>query len=488
MVYNKFYRVMYKTTLSWLIIVLLLNSIMLHSQNAHYWTEQYGNKSMLLSGSVIGGVEDLGAIYYNPARLAQIEHKIFLLSANLYEYATIQTENSNGQTNKKTQSNLNALPGIAAGRFSLPFLKAHTFEWAILSRQNADLSFSLKTESSHDISTNEEIKFSGSDLALTNKTKDQWIGFAWSYPINKNLSIGISNFISILDQTKGNYINLYTLTNDNQLAFYRENKNVTYQHYSFLQKIGIAYQNHRFSAGLTFKTPKINIKGSGSYRNEIIFANAVDSNSVTNQLTSTSQSGLQTRNRSPWAIGAGVTYSLGKSKIHFSTEYYSKVNKYILLQANSYQSQSSDKTYQFELIDKINSVMNMGIGLEMQISDEFSVYISSNSDISAVTSNMNSFIEDETTTSNSIVNADNYHFAGGFALKIKRSEITLGASYTGNNQSIPYYFNFPNNNEKIIVSPNQNAKLTWQRWRFLFSFSIPFLKEMQKKVERRFNL
>jgi len=59
-----------------------------YAQNGHYWTQQYGTKSMLLSGSAIGGVSDLGAIYYNPARLSQIDNPAFLLSADVFEYSS----------------------------------------------------------------------------------------------------------------------------------------------------------------------------------------------------------------------------------------------------------------------------------------------------------------------------------------------------------------------------------------------------------------
>ena len=33
------------------------------AQEAHYWSEQFGNRSMLLGGAVIGSVFDLGAVF-----------------------------------------------------------------------------------------------------------------------------------------------------------------------------------------------------------------------------------------------------------------------------------------------------------------------------------------------------------------------------------------------------------------------------------------
>ena len=51
------------------ILQLLFISMAVFPQGGHYWTEQYGTRSILMSSAVIGGVEDLGAVYYNPGRL-----------------------------------------------------------------------------------------------------------------------------------------------------------------------------------------------------------------------------------------------------------------------------------------------------------------------------------------------------------------------------------------------------------------------------------
>lgn len=69
-------------------IIFILASVTAFTQDGHYWTQQYGTRSMLLSGSIIGGVNDLGAVYYNPARLPQITAPAFLLSADVYEHTT----------------------------------------------------------------------------------------------------------------------------------------------------------------------------------------------------------------------------------------------------------------------------------------------------------------------------------------------------------------------------------------------------------------
>ena len=43
----------------------------------NYKYENFGNRSILLNGNVTGSVDDLGATYYNPARLALVEDPVF---------------------------------------------------------------------------------------------------------------------------------------------------------------------------------------------------------------------------------------------------------------------------------------------------------------------------------------------------------------------------------------------------------------------------
>ena len=39
------------------------------AQDSHHWTQQYGTRSTLLGGAVIGSASDLSATYYNPGAI-----------------------------------------------------------------------------------------------------------------------------------------------------------------------------------------------------------------------------------------------------------------------------------------------------------------------------------------------------------------------------------------------------------------------------------
>ena len=48
------------------LIILMLVSYALTGQDSHYWSNQFGTRSSLLSGAVIAGYSDNSMIHYNP--------------------------------------------------------------------------------------------------------------------------------------------------------------------------------------------------------------------------------------------------------------------------------------------------------------------------------------------------------------------------------------------------------------------------------------
>src|SRR5262245_18576493 len=162
---------------------ILISSLSCAAQDGHYWTQQYGTKSMLLSGSVIGGVDDLGAVYYNPARLAQIENPAFLLSASVYEYNSLTATDAFGAKQSVSKSQIKGVPTLAAGTFKVKFLPKHRFAYAIMNRQLSDLGFDYKNEVQQDVflSVPGNEWFSG-EFSITGKGNEQWMGLTWSYP------------------------------------------------------------------------------------------------------------------------------------------------------------------------------------------------------------------------------------------------------------------------------------------------------------------
>ena len=474
------------------IVIILLFSSGSHasSQNGHYWTQQYGTKSMLLSGSVIGGVEDLGAVYYNPARLSQIEGKLFVLSADVYEYNALKVKDPFGDKTSISQNDLSGIPNLTAGTFTIPFLKNHYFGWSIMVRGNTDLSFNYKNDVHEDVFNDiPGTEYFGAELGILSKTKEQWFGGAWAYPFNDKLSIGLSGFLSVLDIAKGTTTNLYALTEAGQTATFQDSKEIKFHHISALLKLGLSYQREKAIYGLTIKTPQLGIDGNAKFNKEYIFVGIEGVHENPYQFIATHQKELATNYRSPWSLGIGTSQQLGsRLTVYASSEYYMNVKEYTLFEAKDYISQSSNEINSFKYTDKLKSVINGGFGLEFVLSDKIRAYGSFCTDFSAVEDNPISFIGNKESATNSTLKADFYHFGGGFVLSFKKADITFGTTYTGGKQYMSRAFNFPSGNDDNLFSEEDLSTINWSRWRFVFSFSLPFLKDFEKKIEEKIGL
>src|SRR5882672_432944 len=153
----------------------LICPMMVSGQDSHYWTQQYGTKSMLLSGSVIGGVEDLGAVYYNPARLSVISNTAFMLSASVYELNSFKVTDAFGSSKNSSTSTLKGVPTLAAGAFKIKRLQKHFFAYAILSRQNSDFNMSYKNEVYQDVfSTLPGNEYFGAEVNIQGTSSEHW--------------------------------------------------------------------------------------------------------------------------------------------------------------------------------------------------------------------------------------------------------------------------------------------------------------------------
>ncbi len=467
----------------YLLCFFILNASTLLGQDGHYWTQQYGTKSMLLSGSVIGGVEDLGAVYYNPGRLAVIANSAFLLSASVYEYNAIKISDAFGTARNATKSDIKGVPTLAAGTFKVKFLPKHFFAYAIMTRQSSDMSFSFRDEVHKDVIAGlPGDEYFGAEISFTNSALEQWIGLTWSHALSSKVSVGVTTNFTTTNQNRGAKIQLQALSAANEVAMYRYNRSYNYKQNGFLWKGGVALDLDPWQLGLTVTTPTLRISGSGAYNFEEIFS-SVPTLTRPESYSTSYQDGLDVNSKTPWSFGFGATRKLGRNKIHFSTEFYTSIPKYSVMRAADHQSQSNpNDTIRFHLVDQMKGIWNAGIGAELYISEHVSGFASFSTDFTSVTSDLTRFVQRQDEAANSSWNADFYHIGGGIVISVKGADITLGATHTGANEEIARPVSFPDNPSQPIFASGNTADLRWDRWRFVFSFSLPFLKDYTKKL------
>ena len=87
-------------------LALLCAASPLAAQDSHYWTMQYGPRSSLLGGAVIGSVDDVSATFYNPGALGLADDLAFAVSTNVFEYSLVSLEDGGGEGTGKWDLNI----------------------------------------------------------------------------------------------------------------------------------------------------------------------------------------------------------------------------------------------------------------------------------------------------------------------------------------------------------------------------------------------
>ena len=455
------------------------------SQDGHYWSENYGNKSVLLSGTVNASVSDLGTVFYNPGRLGLIESPAFVINAQAYEWRTVRIEDGINDGVDLTKSKFGSAPSLVAGTFSIPFLKGHKFAYAFLTRQRLQTDFFVRVEDKGDIVdviTGEEI-FNGK-LNFNTNFKDEWIGLTWSPPVSKKVGIGLSTFISTVNKSSTIGLDLNTLDERNKVASFTINRQYGYNSYGILWKLGLAFDYDKLNLGLTVTTPRVNLHGSGQtlFEDYMVNVDTTGDGNSDDAFIFNAQENLDVKYRSPWAIGFGVGIPFSKGIIHLSAEWYNKVPRYSILEIEPFIGQSTNETIPFILVHDLEAVINYGIGLELNLNDKLSAFVSFSTDNSGVTSEITRFAELDIEASNSIFQSDFYKFGGGFTISSKNVDVTIGATYASASQEIERPINFPDDGADNIFNSNTTSTLGISQWQFILGLSFPFTNKLKEDL------
>jgi len=469
-----------------ILIVLIITGVKQKAiaQDGHYWSENYGNRSMLLSGTVNASVEDLGAIFYNPGRLGQIENPAFVISAKVYEWSTLRVEDGLDEGVDLNRNSFGGAPSLVAGTFNVPFLKNHKFAYSFLTRSRNEADFFVRVEEEDKEFQNipGKVLFNGRFDFNTN-FRQEWIGLTWSPPIIEKFSVGLSTFITRINKSSSLGLNMHTLDENKQVASLILNRQYSYGTNGLIWKLGMAWDLLPVRLGMTVTTPKVNISGNGSTLSEQYLVGVDTTGDGINDdvYLFNIQDNLKAQYHSPWAIGLGVGIHIKKTIIHISAEWYDKVSHYKIIGADPFEIQSSGDTLGFTLFDELDPVFNFGIGLEMNLSEKISFYASIATDYSGVSSDITRFAELEEEANNSVFQTDFIKFGGGFVLNTRWAEVTLGATYAGASQEIKRPINF--SGDEPVLDSDATSTIKFSQWRFILGFSFPFAEKMKKNLD-----
>lgn len=471
-------------------LIFILFSVFIFSfifvaQDSHYWTEQYGTRSMLLSNSIIGSVEDLGAVFYNPARLGLIENPAFIISAKVYQLDNTVIENAIGDNTSLKKSEFGGAPSLVAGTFKINWLEKENFSYAFLTRSGSDIDVSSRVDVYGDVIDGiPGDEFFAGEISVGKSFKEEWMGVTWAHAFNSHFSLGLSSFFSTRNQSANNGIELKTYSEAKDVDVFLLKRRYSYSHYGLLWKIGMAWEYQRLKFGVTITTPTLSLKGDGSFHYENIYTGVNTPSMYVVNL----QSGIETKYHTPWSVGAGFSTKFLKGILHLSGEYFSKINKYNQLVSEPFIGQSSGEEMQLTLYNELNSVINFGVGYELSISERISTYISFSTDKSASVGKSNNEDIYEVNYLASTFTSNINHFGVGVVMHFKGADITLGTTNASARYQISRPIDFPDDDDHgKVINPDSNSTVDWSRWHFIVGISIPFFDDVAKKWEKKFD-
>lgn len=458
-------------------VAICLLAAALQAQDTNYWTQQYGTRSTLLGGAVVGSVTDLGSTFYNPGRLAFKTELGFLISAKIYQLETVTVKDGLGKGIDLPYSSFGTAPSLVAGSFNLPFFKNHHFAYSFLTRQRSEAHFVLRESATKDvIASAPGDELFGGEITSSQNIKDEWLGLTWAHDLGAKAGVGLTNYVSIRSHSSSYRIMLEALKQNNESAVLLRLNEFDYKTYGLLWKAGLAFDFSPITAGLTITTPRLNITGSGSTLfNDLQAGVDRDGDGVNDDLVEANlQTDLEAVYKSPWAIGAGVGVQIKRSRLHFSAEWYDQVDKFAVLDPADYVGQSTGDTQRRKIIQELNDVLNFGMGVELYLSEKFSGYGSFATDFSALGPEVSGLRESGEETNAAISSWDLYHLAGGAVFKVARAELAMGVAYAHGSQDLPRADSIPDSDDEVIIDDEQIAKVNFSRWRFIFGFAISF--------------
>lgn len=478
-----------KTVLKWnkyycLLLVFMIYFSMARAQDTHYNTVQFGARSALMGGAVIGNVKDNTAVFYNPAGMGFIDSSTVSINGNAYHLDNIRIYNALGEKKDFKSSSLGSVPLFVGGMFSrsnkklkigYSIMSAVDFSFKATARIDARLPVVNNTASPGD----EE--FIG-QASINTKLSELTFGIGGGYKLNDKWSIGVSNlfYIRSLSFNKSTYARFFLNQAGSPLVSTSFVRNADYFNARYAAKFGINYQDKNFSAGLTVTTPSVKLMGSGTIAADVIGNNILYKGARTNVLANDRQEKLKSNYKSPLAVTAGVNWTKRRSSFGIAMQYYGSTALYDVLKASpsafirpaelNSSLGGSDEFLRLKAAAK--SVFNIAFGYEYSLKPDVLLSASFRTNQSYFDKALNKSVG----LTSDITSWNINHFAAGSTFTRGRSKMSVGLLYSvGKDKSREQQGNFEHPEEANFLQGSTTVtKATYSSIGLLLAYTFAF--------------
>ena len=465
--------------------LLLLNGLLaingaLSGQEGNYKFENFGNQSVLLNGNVTGSVNDLGLVFYNPARLGLIENPSFTIGGKAYEWSTFKFDNVLQTEKDLVSSKFGSLPATIAGTFDIKFLPKHKFAYSILSRNRSDVRIRYNSGivgvDTGDLPEVPDAAEVFTDLEFRNRIRDEWFGLTWAYPFSESFSVGVSLFGSIYEHNGNGEILINAVREDGRVATYTNGLDYTQKTYGAHIIAGAAWKIGAIDMGAKISLPHISFKKKAS----VVFQRSLSGFSAgEDYLTAFDYGELPSTRKTAIEISYGLGFPWKRHKIHLNLDWHASLDSYdrILLPEEILVNIEENP-----FKEQLKSVLNFGFGGEFYVSPSLNIIGSFSSDFSAYQQSINLFdvINQSFEEDINLLN-DLWHIALGVDLNRPWGNIVVGASYANTGTNIGTAPEIPDD-DVSTQARNVTTSISYERWRFIIGLEIPLILEKLKKM------
>jgi len=391
------------------------------AQDSHYWAEQFGNRSYLLSGAVVADPADLSAVYYNPGGLALNEATEFLLAGLGIELSSLVVRDALGEGGDLAKTETQFVPSLIAGE--IPIERAgHRFAYSLLTRHRNELSAFAKVDLPGDFFELPELRLLSSSLEINTELSEYWLGGTWSWRVRPGFGVGVSTFVAGRNQRAATDSSVQLLGSDNLAAAAVVGSGYKYQYWRLLWKIGAVGQIARWNLGVTVTTKGLGLGGTGDVSvNRTIVGQTVDEDGTPlTSIATNVQYRIPADYRSPFSIAVGASRSFGATRLHVTAEHFEAVGPYKVLPAEPFTAQSSGVTIiDPSVVQSLDSVTNVALAAEHVFASDTRAYVGFHTDFSGASRDPSANL--------ALAKWDLYHVSGGATFDVRGTALTLGA-------------------------------------------------------------
>jgi hypothetical protein len=438
-----------------------------HAQDAQYWAQKYGTRGLLLNGVVLGSAVDLSTTFYNPGGLALLPDSISVIAVKAFDFSTVTIQHATGTGEDVKEPRNTILPTFFGGTVSVRFAGSSPLAYSLFPRQTSRFNLTAQSLRTADVIPSAPGAEDVVSVARFEEDLDEtWGGVTWSRKLGGSAAIGLSQYIAVRSQRSRRELVLQALADDSTAASALDVRGFSYNDYRAVTKIGLAFEFTNLKAGITLTSPGLHISGSGDAGWDR-FRSGVDvdgDGQLDNQLIASFQEGVAVKFKSPPAIGAGVSFELGRTTVHLSAESFDAVKQYSVFETAPAVDTGTGQQVAFQFVDEREGVFNYGVGLEHHLGAVSAVFASFSTDFSSLPHGRSDL---------AIADWDAHLITTGMTVPVGRSEFTLGLGYGFGEGEGDRLQTLPNPAAgSALQSTISPGGTTYRNWRLIFGFTL----------------